>query len=161
MWFRSVLRIRICSIRSYVFRPPGSASGSVSYKYGSVSGSGSFHHQAKIVRNTLISTCFETFFMTFYLKEWCKCTSVLDSDPHPDLYVFGPPGSASGSVSQSYGFDDPDPHPGPYQSVTDTQHWFRHANRISSLIPVGIPCVSWSLSFCGIAGFLIFSSYIN
>jgi hypothetical protein len=34
----------------YVFCPPGS----VSHKYGS--GSGSFHHQAKIVRKTLIST---------------------------------------------------------------------------------------------------------
>ncbi len=34
----------------YIFEPPGS----VSCKYGS--GSRSFHHQAKIVRNTLIST---------------------------------------------------------------------------------------------------------
>jgi hypothetical protein len=38
----------------YVFGPPGSASGSVSHKYGS--GSGSFHHEAKIVRKALIST---------------------------------------------------------------------------------------------------------
>ena len=37
-----------------VFGPPGSATGSVSHKYGS--DSGSFHHQAKIVRKTLIST---------------------------------------------------------------------------------------------------------
>jgi len=36
----------------YVFGPPGSASGSVSHKYGP----GSFHHQAKIVRKNLIST---------------------------------------------------------------------------------------------------------
>jgi hypothetical protein len=36
------------------YGPPGSASGSVSHKYGS--GSGSFHHQAKIVKKTLIST---------------------------------------------------------------------------------------------------------
>jgi hypothetical protein len=35
-----------------IFGPPGSASGSVSHKYGS----GSFHHQAKLVRKTLIST---------------------------------------------------------------------------------------------------------
>jgi hypothetical protein len=27
----------------------------------------------------------------------------------PDLYVFGPPGSASGSVSHMYGSGDPDP----------------------------------------------------
>ncbi len=38
----------------YVFGPPGSASGSVCHKY--VSGSGPFHHQAKIVRKSLIST---------------------------------------------------------------------------------------------------------
>jgi hypothetical protein len=39
----------------YVFGPPGSASGSVSHKYGS--GSGSFHHQAtKKIRKTLPST---------------------------------------------------------------------------------------------------------
>jgi hypothetical protein len=39
----------------YVFGPPGSAS--VSHKYGSDSGSGSgsFHHQAKEIRKTLIS----------------------------------------------------------------------------------------------------------
>ncbi len=59
------------------------ASGSVSHKYGS----GSFHHQAKIVRNTLISTVYD-FFMTFY-----QCSG----------YVFGPSGSASGSVRQRYG----------------------------------------------------------
>jgi len=46
------------SIGSVCFGHPGSASGSVSHKYGSGSGfgSGSFHHQAKIVRITLISS---------------------------------------------------------------------------------------------------------
>jgi hypothetical protein len=38
----------------YVLGPPGSASGSVSHKYGS--GSGSCHHLAKIVSKILIST---------------------------------------------------------------------------------------------------------
>ncbi len=38
----------------YVFRPPGSELGSVSQMYGSRSGS--FYHQAKIVRKTLILT---------------------------------------------------------------------------------------------------------
>jgi hypothetical protein len=38
----------------YVFRPPGSASGSIIYLYGS--GSGSLHQQAKTRRKTLIST---------------------------------------------------------------------------------------------------------
>jgi len=32
-------------------------------------------------------------------------------------------GSASGSVSQRYGSEDPDPHLDPYQSVTDPQHF--------------------------------------
>ena len=39
--------------------------------------------------------------------------------PHPDPYVFWPPGSASASVSQGYGSKDPDP----YQNVTDSQHY--------------------------------------
>jgi hypothetical protein len=51
---------------------------------------GSFHHQAKIVRKTLIFFCFVTSLSFF--------TSV--PDPHPDPYVFGHPGSAPGSVSQ-------------------------------------------------------------
>jgi hypothetical protein len=38
----------------HVFRPP--RSGSTSQRYGSGSGSGSFYHQAKIVRKTLIPT---------------------------------------------------------------------------------------------------------
>jgi hypothetical protein len=37
-------------------------------------------------------------------------------DPGPqDPYVFGPPGSASGSVSQTYGSEDL--HPDPHQNV--------------------------------------------
>jgi hypothetical protein len=48
------LKNSVVDLDPFVFGPPGSASGSVSHKYGS--GSGSFHHQAKIVRKTLIST---------------------------------------------------------------------------------------------------------
>jgi hypothetical protein len=47
-----------------VFGTPGSVSGPISHRYGS--GSGSFYHQAKIVRKTLIPT-FCDFFLTFYL----------------------------------------------------------------------------------------------
>jgi hypothetical protein len=36
-------------------------------------------------------------------------------------YVFGPPGSASGSISHRYESEDPDPHPDPYQNVTVSQ----------------------------------------
>ncbi len=32
-------------------------------------------------------------------------------------------GFASGSVSQRYGSEDPNPHPDPYQNVTDPEHW--------------------------------------
>jgi hypothetical protein len=38
--------------KPYVFRPPGSGSGTVSQRYGS----GSFYHEAKIVSKTLIPT---------------------------------------------------------------------------------------------------------
>ena len=41
-------------------------------------------------------------------------TRVVDPDPE-DLYVFGPPGSASGSVSHKY----PDPVPDPLVGGTD------------------------------------------
>jgi hypothetical protein len=44
----------------YVFGPPRSASGSVSHKY--ASGSGSFHHQAKIVKKNLDFYCFVSSF---------------------------------------------------------------------------------------------------
>ncbi len=37
----------------YDFGPPGSGSGFISQRYGSGSDSGSFYHQAKIVRNNL------------------------------------------------------------------------------------------------------------
>jgi hypothetical protein len=50
--FQPVLRIRIRRIYRYVFGSPGF--GSISQRYGS--GSGSFYHQAKIVRKTLIPT---------------------------------------------------------------------------------------------------------
>ncbi len=108
-----MLLARVVDPDRYVFGPPGSASGSFSHKYGSGSGygSGSFHHQAKIVRKTLI-LLFCDFFMTFF-------TSVPDLDLW-DPYVFGPPGS----VRQRYGSEDPDPHPDPYQNFTDLQHCF-------------------------------------
>ncbi len=79
----------------YVFGPPGSASGSVGHKY--ESGSGSFYHQAKIVRKNLAFYCFVTSLWLFIFEEWCKCTRVLNTDP----YVFGPPWSASASGSFS------------------------------------------------------------
>jgi hypothetical protein len=43
--------------------------------------------------------CYVTSLLLFIFEEWWKCTSV----PSPDPYVFGPPGSASGSVGQRFG----------------------------------------------------------
>ncbi len=57
-----VFWIRIRRIRTYVIGPPGS--GPVSQRYGS--GSGSFYHQAKIVRKT--SFCFVTSFLGYFLS---------------------------------------------------------------------------------------------
>ncbi len=70
-WFVPVLQIRI-RIRIHQIQiflgPPGSGSGSISQRYGSRSGS--FYHQAKIGRKTLIPTyCFVTSFWLFiFLK---------------------------------------------------------------------------------------------
>jgi hypothetical protein len=50
--FSSVADSNLDPSDPYVFRLPGSGSGSISQRYGS----GSFYHQAKIVRKTLIPT---------------------------------------------------------------------------------------------------------
>ncbi len=52
------------------------------------------------------------FFKTFY-----QC-------PGSASVCFGHFGSASGSVSQKFGSEDPDPDADPYQNVTDPQHCF-------------------------------------
>ncbi len=58
------------------------------------------------------------------------------SVPVPDPYVFGPPGSASRSISLRYGSEDPDPHLDLYQKVTDpSKHWFSSTGR---------PIIPWS-----------------
>jgi hypothetical protein len=104
-----MLRIRIRRIRTYVFGPPGS--GSVSQRYGS----GSFYHQAKIVRKTLISTFLLLLYDFLSLKKdvnvsvfWIRIRRILMflglPDQHPDPSVGGS-----------------DPHPDPYQNVTDPQ----------------------------------------
>ncbi len=50
----------------YVLGPPGSGSGSISQRHGS--GSGSFYHKGKIVRQTLIPTVLLLLFYFLYLK---------------------------------------------------------------------------------------------
>ncbi len=108
---------------STFFGSPGS--GSTSQRYGSRSGS--FNHQAKIVRKTLISSVLclhldslslkndvnvpsksneqKSFFVCYLLASWRSMTKIA--------------GSGSGSISQMHGSSDPDPH----QIVMDSEHW--------------------------------------
>jgi hypothetical protein len=57
------MRSNVADSDLYVFGPPGS--GSISTRYGSVSGSGSNYH-SKTSKKKLDSYCFADFFMTFY-----------------------------------------------------------------------------------------------
>ncbi len=71
--FKPVLRIRIrIRIRNpdpHVFWPPRSGSGSISQRYGSGSKSGSFYHQAKIIRKTLIPTALTSFWLFIFQND--------------------------------------------------------------------------------------------
>ncbi len=108
--FEIVVFLTVLLIRILMFLASESASGFVSYKY--ESGSGSFHH-AKLVGKILISTVFWLLFDSLSLKNdvnvpvfWIRMFLSLP-DPHPDALVRGT-----------------DPHSDPYQNVTDPQHWF-------------------------------------
>ncbi len=95
----------------YVFGPSGSASGSVVTSWLRMLTSSS----EKKVRKTLISIVL-WLLMIFYL--WRKCKRRYQCSG--SVYVFGPPGSASGS-SQRYVSE----HTEPYQNVTDPQTGFQ------------------------------------
>ncbi len=73
------------------------------------------------------------FFKLFIFEEWCKCTFKKEwaLKMREKIFLFeswrslkkragSGAGSASGSVSQSNGYEDPDP----YKNVTDPEHWF-------------------------------------
>ncbi len=115
--------INIQDPQQWFFGPPGSASRSISQ----IQRSGSFYHQAKIVRKTWIPTVFLLLFYflslkndvpsksnrqknNFLLSTWRSLTKITGS------------GSASWSISQRYGCADPDPHPDLYQNFMDPQH---------------------------------------
>ncbi len=93
----------------YVFGPPGSASGSVSHKYGS--SSGSFHHQAKIIRKTWTSWLLFDFLTVFHIRIRIRrflglpypLPDPLDRFSDPRIWI-----CTSGSV----------------QNLTGPQHWF-------------------------------------
>ncbi len=92
----------------YVFGPPGS--GSISQMYGS----GSFNHQAKIVRKTLISNIVTSQWLlsvkndvnvpVFRIRIRIRMLLGLP-DPHQDPF------------SQRCRSEVPDPHPDPYQNA--------------------------------------------
>jgi hypothetical protein len=79
----------------YVFGPPGSASGSISHKYGSVSGF--IHHQAKIVRKSLIYDVLLLLYDFLSLENDLNVSVfrirnrmfLLLPDPHPDPLLRG------------------------------------------------------------------------
>ncbi len=104
----AVLRIRIRRI--HVFGPPGS--GFISQRYGS----GSFFHQAKIVRKTLIPTV--SWLHYDFQKVISKKTFLIKL-----VFILSMTKIAgSGSISQRYGSLDPHPDPDLLQNFMDPQH---------------------------------------
>ncbi len=109
----------------HVFGPPGS--GSISQRYGS--GSGSFYHQAKKVRKTLIPTALWLFIFENVVHVPSKSNK--QKNCLKNLFFVGilgrsvtkiaGSGSASGSgyISQRHGSADPDPDP--HQNFMDPQ----------------------------------------
>ncbi len=123
----------------YVFEPPGSRSGSISLRYGSGSGFGSFYHQAKIIRKTLIPSALWLLFDFLYLKNDVNVPSKSNKKNFFQKIIFllaswrsmtKITGSASKSgseprswsISHRHGSADPDPDPDPHQNVMDPQH---------------------------------------
>jgi hypothetical protein len=99
----------------HVFGPPGS--GSITRRYRS--GSGSFYHQAKIVRKTLIPTVLLLLLDFLSLKNYVNVP--LKSNKQKNFFInfllassrlltkLAGSGSESGSISQMHGSADPDP----------------------------------------------------
>ncbi len=106
---RSHRRLAVCVAGSvpdsHVFGPPWS--GSISQRYGS----GSFYHQAKIVRKTSIPTVLRLLLDFLFCKNY---GNIPLKGKKTETKMAG-----SGSVSQRHGSADPDPH----QHVTDPERW--------------------------------------
>ncbi len=114
---KPLLRIRI-SIqirRIHVFGPPRSASGSIS--------------QQAISKKNIDSFCFVTSSWLFIFEKLCKCTVPSKSNKQKNFEknnflltwrsLTKIAGSGPASISQRYGFSDPDP----CQNFMDPQHW--------------------------------------
>ncbi len=115
----------------YIFGPPGSGSGPINQRYGS--GSGSFYHQAKIVRKILIPTVLWLLFDFLSLKNDVNIPSKSNKQKNFFLNLFCVGNlMVNGEnsririririwiISQRHGSVDPDPH----QNVMEPQHWF-------------------------------------
>ncbi len=116
----AVLRIRIRNrIRriNMFLGPLDQHPKSVSQRYRS----GSFYHQAKIVRKTLIPTVLWLLYDFLSLKN--DVNVPVTSNKQKTNFLLTSWRSlkieGSGSISQRYGSPDPDP----YQNFMDTQHW--------------------------------------
>ncbi len=106
-------------------------SGTISHRYESGSGSGSFYHQAKIVRATLKPTVLQLLWL-FIFEKLCKCSSkkkwaenfffklVFCWRLEGQLRIAG-----CGPISVRHGPAVPDGH----QNVTDPEHWYQDVNK--------------------------------
>ncbi len=124
------IRIRIHRIQMFWASRIRSRTESISQIYGS----GSFYHQAKIVRKTLIPTVLWLF---YEFSSWKNVVNVSSKSNKQIKVIFlqkrsltkiAGSGSESGSISQGYGSADPDPHPDPYQNFMDPQHCKVHTH---------------------------------
>ncbi len=103
-------------------------------RYGSRSGS--FYHQAKIERKTLIPAALGLLFDFLSLKNDVnvlqKVGNVQKNILKKKFFVnilkandeIAGSGSASGSICQRHGSANPDPDPDPHQNVMDPQHCY-------------------------------------
>jgi hypothetical protein len=117
--FLAVLRIRMFFRTVIIF-------------YGSGSGSGSFHHQAK----KLIQRWFLLFndFLSLKTDVNVPTESIKQKNKKKTYFLLASwkflmkSGSISGCLNQVYGSKDPEP----YQTVTDPEHWFvcYHCDRL-------------------------------
>ncbi len=111
------IRIRIHRIKK-VLGAPGSGSTTQSYE----SGSGSFYHQAKIVRKTLIPSVLWLLLDFLSLKNYVNVLSKSNKQKNffKNLFYVGVL-KVNDENSQRHRSADPDPH----QNVMDPQHWHK------------------------------------
>ncbi len=101
---RTVLRVRIWIRRTHMFEPPGFGSGS-----------GSFHHQSKIVRKSLIST---VLWLLHDFISWKNDVNEPSKVISKNIFCLLLEDPWQKEQDPWYGSADPDP----YQTGTDPQH---------------------------------------